>query len=118
MTSYTGLYVQRQADGTIDSVQVSDPFGNSIPLAAETYIARGVKPSIEQLPDAKDYCPTTSEQIISPVILALADWVKGNKVSDEALYRIQQFGFVHPDQNGNLQLTPNGRQTLKDNRIF
>ncbi len=59
MSSYTGLYVQRLSEGRIHSVQVSNPFGNSIPLEPETYIARDVKPPIDQLPDERDYRPTT-----------------------------------------------------------
>ena len=53
----------------------------------------------------------------SPVILALAKWVSGEPVSNEALYRMQQFGFIHPDLNGKLQLTPPGRQTLEENGL-
>ena len=55
MSSYTGLYVQRFEDGTIDSVQVVDTGGNSIPLDPNIYIERGVKPPIELLPDQKNY---------------------------------------------------------------
>lgn len=116
MSSYTGLYVQRLNNGKIDSVQVVDPFGNSLPLDPETYIKRQIKPSIEQLPDIDSY-KAAAEPKISPVILVLANWVKGQKVSDEALYRMQQFGFVYPDKNGNLQLTPSGEQTLRENGL-
>ncbi|MFA7242410.1 MAG: hypothetical protein WC091_20035 [Sulfuricellaceae bacterium] len=117
MSSYTGLYVQRLSNGDIDSVQVVDPFGNSLPLAPETYIERQVSPPIDQLPDIKNYKPASAEPQISPVILALADWVKDRKVSDEALYRIQQFGFVYADEKGHLQLTPSGAQTLRENGL-
>lgn len=116
MSSYTGLYVQRLSNGKIDSVQVVDPFGNSLPLDPETYIERQIKPSIEQLPDIDSY-KAAAEPNISPVILALANWVKGQKISDEALYRMQQFSFVYPDKNGNLQLTPSGEQTLRKNGL-
>ncbi|GEM_PF-3822718 len=51
----------------------------------------------------------------SPVILALAKWVAGDVVSNEALYRMQQFGFIYPDSKGKLKLTPLGRQTLEEN---
>ena len=117
MSSYTGLYVQRLSNGILHNVQVFDPFGNSIPLDPETYVARGIKPLIEQLPDEKTYFNATQKQTISPVILALADWVKGVKLSDEAFDRIQQFGFVHSDQNGNFQLTPSGKQALQENGL-
>lgn len=49
----------------------------------------------------------------SPVILMLAKWVKGEQVSDEALYRMQQFSFLVHDIKGELQLTPSGRSTLQ-----
>ncbi len=55
MSSYTGLYVQRYENGTIHSVQVADPFGNSLPLDPQEYIDRGVKPPIDLLPDQADY---------------------------------------------------------------
>jgi len=53
----------------------------------------------------------------SPVIMMLAQWVRGEAVSDEALHRMQQFGFVHPDLNGKLRLTPPGKQTLEENGL-
>lgn len=117
MSSYTGLYVQLLNNGKIYSVQVVDPFGNSLPLDPETYIERQIKPSIEQLPDIDSYKTAAAEPNVSPVIFALADWVKGQKVSDGSLYKMQQFGFVFPDKNGNLQLTPSGEQTLQENGL-
>jgi hypothetical protein len=117
MSSYTGLYVQRLSNGEIDSVQVVDPLGSSLPLGPKTYIERQIKPPIEQLPDVDGYKAAAAEPKVSPVILALADWVKGKKVSDEALYRMQQFCFIYPDNNGHLQLTPSGEQTLRENGL-
>ena len=117
MSSYTGLYVQRLSNGEIASVQVDDPFGTSLPLEPQIYIKRQIKPPIEQLPDIDGYKAAAAEPKISPVILALADWVKGKKVSDEALHKMQQFGFIYPDNNGHLQLTPSGKQTLRENGL-
>lgn len=54
-SSYKGLYVQRLSDGTIHSVQVVDPGGNSIPLDPQTYIDRDVRPPIDELPDLEGY---------------------------------------------------------------
>ncbi len=53
----------------------------------------------------------------SPIIQMLAKWVRGGQVSDEALYRMQQFSFIHPDAKGVLQLTPAGKQTLEENGL-
>ncbi|WP_143451421.1 hypothetical protein [Janthinobacterium sp. 13] len=53
----------------------------------------------------------------SPWILTLAEWVRGVPVSDEALYRMQQFSFIYPDDKGVLKLTPAGEQTLKENGL-
>lgn len=55
MSSYTGLYVQRSDNGDIHSVQVVDTGGNSLPLDPQTYIDRGIQPSIDQLPDQTNY---------------------------------------------------------------
>ena len=118
MSSYTGLYVQRLSNGIIHSVQVVDSGGNSLPLNPDIYIERQIKPSIGQLPDIDSYKAATAEPNISPIILALAVWVKAGKVSDEHLYRMQQFGYVNPDQNGTLRLTPSGEQTLRENRLI
>jgi hypothetical protein len=54
-SSYKGLYVQRFEDGTIHGVQVVDTGGNSISIDPNTYIERGVKPPIDQLPDQENY---------------------------------------------------------------
>ena len=59
MSDYTGQYVQRLSNGKIDSVQVVDQFGNSLPLIAEIYIQRQIRPPIDQLPDAKDCIPVS-----------------------------------------------------------
>lgn len=80
-------------------------------------IKRKVSPPIEQLSDEKDYHSKAPKKEISPVILALAEWVKGKAVSNENLHKMQQFGFIFPDQNGNLQLTPGGKQSLQDNNL-
>ncbi|TFW09683.1 hypothetical protein E4K72_04705 [Oxalobacteraceae bacterium OM1] len=53
----------------------------------------------------------------SPVILALAKWVRGEAVREESLCRMQQFGFIHPDVNGTLQLTLPGKQALEENGL-
>lgn len=50
----------------------------------------------------------------SPIISALKKWVKGGNSSAEELYRMQQFGFIFPDENGQLQLTLSGKQTLEE----
>ncbi|MEK2602926.1 hypothetical protein [Burkholderia arboris] len=51
-----------------------------------------------------------------PLVAALADWLQG-KTPDvrkaEIEYRLQQFGYIFPDADGNLQLTPPGQQELK-----
>jgi len=59
MSDYTGQYVQRLSNGKIDSVQVVDQFGNSLPLIAEIYIQRQIRPPIDQLPDTKDCIPVS-----------------------------------------------------------
>lgn len=105
MSSYTGLYVQRLSNGKVDSVQVVDPSGNSLVLDPETYIERQISPPIGQLPDIDDYKAAAAEPKVSPLILLLVDWVKGKTLSNEAIYRMQQFGFVYPDNNGRLQLS-------------
>lgn len=55
VSSYEGLYVIRSESGNIDSVQVRDHGGNSLPLTPDDYVARGIKPPIEQLPDFGQY---------------------------------------------------------------
>lgn len=117
MSSYTGLYVQRLSNGEIASVQVVDPFGNSLSLEPEIYTERQIKPPIEQLPDMENYKVVTEKPQISPIILELANWVKGQTVSADTLYKIQQFGFIYPDGNGKLQLTPSGKQILQEKRL-
>jgi len=61
MSSYKGLYTQSVA-GQIFSVQVVAPGGHSIPLSSDEYIARGVLPPIEELPDIAQYHATNNKQ--------------------------------------------------------
>ncbi len=118
MSSYTGLYVQRLESGEIHGVQVVDPFGNSLSLEPEIYIQRQINPPINTLPNIDDYKAGISKPKVSPIIIALVDWVNGKNVSEEALYRMQQFSFIFPDFNGVLKLTPYGEQTLRDNGLL
>jgi hypothetical protein len=53
----------------------------------------------------------------SEIIQMLAMWVRGEKVSPEVLYRLQQFAFIFPDDKGVLRLTPPGKQTLEENGL-
>lgn len=117
MSSYTGLYVQRLNNGEIHSVQVTDPFDNLLTLEPAVYIQRQINPPIAQLPDVNDFKPTASAREVSPVVLALAKWVKGEKVSDEALYRMQQFGFICRGSDGHLQITQVGKEALSVNGL-
>jgi hypothetical protein len=55
MSSYKGIYVQRFDSGSIDSVQVEDPFGHRLPLDPHDYLSRGIQPPMEQLPNVKDF---------------------------------------------------------------
>ena len=54
-SSYTGIYVQKDSNGKIHSVQVYDTVGNSIPLDVEIYIEREIKPDVESLPTEEEY---------------------------------------------------------------
>lgn len=81
MSGYTGLYVQRLSNGKIDSVQVVDKSGISLPLDPAVYRERNINPPIDQLPDVNDFKPTAQAKRVLPVVLALANWVNGEKVS-------------------------------------
>jgi hypothetical protein len=59
-----------------------------------------------------------SEPNISSVILQLADWVSGLDVSPENIRKMQNFGFIFPDETGQLQLTPSGEQVLGENKVL
>jgi len=51
-TEHTGVCVVKSASGKILAVQIKDFFGkNSIPIPPKAYIARGIKPPIEFLPE-------------------------------------------------------------------
>ncbi|NQE51856.1 hypothetical protein [Herbaspirillum rubrisubalbicans] len=54
---------------------------------------------------------------INQIVLFLARWVAGETVGDEALYRLQQFGFIYPDSQGQQRLTPAGKKALQDNGL-
>jgi hypothetical protein len=50
-----GLYVQRLSTGEIHNVQVEDDAGSPLPMDPNEYIAKGYAPSIESLPDLKNF---------------------------------------------------------------
>ena len=52
MSSYIGVHVNRLEGGTIDSVQVKDSAGIELPISPDEYKRRGIKPPIEELPEA------------------------------------------------------------------
>jgi hypothetical protein len=54
-THYQGIYVQRNCNGEIGSVQVISPGGHSMAITPEMYLSKEVEPPIDSLPDAKEY---------------------------------------------------------------
>jgi hypothetical protein len=61
-STYQGLYVQRYDNGQIHNVQVTSPGGASIPLDPDDYVARGIEPPMEELPDAAEYFKQRQKQ--------------------------------------------------------
>jgi hypothetical protein len=55
MSVYTGLYVQKDSLGRIQTVKATDSAGGSYALEPSTYTNRGGKPDIDQLPDLATY---------------------------------------------------------------
>lgn len=51
---YIGIYKEIDSNGKAHSVQIHDN-ANSMPLDVETYIERGIKPNLEDLPTKKEY---------------------------------------------------------------
>jgi hypothetical protein len=78
MSEYTGLYVQRLSDGSIFAVQVKDPHGNEISLEPDIYVQRGIKPSIDSLPDKTT---TFSRPPVWPPALSMAITPEANSSS-------------------------------------
>ena len=119
-----GLCVQRLSTGGIFSVRAVDTAGITIDLAPDVYINRGIQPNINQLPDIDDYQPEPEpepepEPQIAWFILALANWVKSKEATEEALYRMQQFGFIFPNpSSGEMELTTVGEETLREHGLF
>lgn len=54
-SSYRGVYVQRDSQGNVWSVQVVDIGGVSIPLPPHEYIDKKCNPPIHELPDESVY---------------------------------------------------------------
>jgi len=52
---YTGMYVQKNSEEKIHTVQAYDTARNSMPLNIEVYIERNIKPNVNSLPSQDDY---------------------------------------------------------------
>jgi hypothetical protein len=50
-----GIYIQRSNNGRIQHVQLLDSAGNSRPIDPGVYVACGLRPLIEELPDVSEY---------------------------------------------------------------
>jgi hypothetical protein len=58
-SSYTGICLHRDpSTGDVTDVQVTDSGGNELPLPIHDYIARGVTPAWETLPDCSSVLKT------------------------------------------------------------
>lgn len=55
MSSFTGIYVRYLSDGNIDFIQVGDHLGYETQRTETRYIAEGILPPIDQLPDFETY---------------------------------------------------------------
>ena len=54
-SDHTGLYIQKNSNEKIHTVQIVDNAGNSMPLDAEIYIEREIKPDIKFLPTKEEF---------------------------------------------------------------
>lgn len=79
--------------------------------------ALSLEQAIEKLQAEADPPIREGQNIPSPIIQMLAKWIQGGAVGQEGLYRMQQFGYVFPDAQGKLKLTPAGKQTLVENGL-
>jgi hypothetical protein len=79
--------------------------------------ALSIEQAIEKLQAEADSPISMNQNSPSPIIQMLAKWAKGGAVGQDALDRMQQFGFVYPDMKGMLRLTPVGKQTLEENGL-
>lgn len=110
-----GQYVQYANNNIQEVVALCE--GNVLrAFTKEQYVENHLEPKIEDLPDKQNFQPEKSDDI-SPIILALLDWTKGKQINSETTYRMQQFGYVFPDSDGILRITPGGEQVLKSNGL-
>ncbi len=55
MSDFTGIYVRYLSNGDIDFIQVGDHLGYETQYTESEYIAKGILPPINQLPDFETY---------------------------------------------------------------
>ena len=112
--SYIGLYICYN-DSNIREIIV-DCNGNLRAFSKEAYIKNNIEPQIKELPDEKKYSQRKKSDV-SPILLALLEWKKGQLLTDEIIYKLQQFSFISPDDKGILRITKSGEYSLKENDL-
>ncbi|NQY54639.1 MAG: hypothetical protein HRT42_13825 [Campylobacteraceae bacterium] len=85
-------------------------------FSKEEYIKNNIEPQIKELVDEKEYSQIKKSDV-SPILLALLEWKKGQLLTDEITYKLQQFGFIFSDNKGILRITKNGEYSLKENGL-
>lgn len=110
-----GQYLQRVNDGAQEVIALCDG-GTLRAFTKEQYIENNLEPQIGDLPDKKSYQAQQTNDV-SPIILGLLDWTKGKLINSEMIYRLQQFSFIFPDNNGVLRITSAGKQALESNGL-
>lgn len=76
MSSFTGLYVQRDSTGVIRDVQVIDAAGNENSLD-HLYQKSGIQPTIEQLLDSEKYrldCVRPYSETKERTLISIVGW--------------------------------------------
>lgn len=77
MSSFTGLYVQRDSTGVIRDVQVIDAAGNENSLDPDLYQKSGIQPTIEQLLDSEKYrldCVRPYRETKERTLISIVGW--------------------------------------------
>jgi len=74
MSSFTGLYVQRDSTGVICDVHVIDAAGNQNSLDPEVYLQSGTQPPIDQLPDFGENFVAPYRVVKERTLISVVGW--------------------------------------------
>lgn len=109
MLSFKGIYVHPVNENLIAHVAIESSFGERSVISVQSYVDEKIQPPYTELPTTEEFL--AAEQAPAGIVQLLHRSLS-EPVSHEEAQRLSNVGFIVFDEQGEMRITPAGRETL------